>query len=96
MRIVAPAILFVAASLCTPGVAAANASATADATNSRFQAGSKPANSGRGFSIFSTFVNSTYRVECNCADFSLDIRVCNSVNYQCHCAPKAMLSCAPL
>ena len=103
MRILAPVMFFVAASLCAPGAALhmsgaalANASTTTDASSSKFQVGSKPANSGRGFSLFSTFANSTYRVECNCADFSLDIRICNSVNYQCNCAPRATLSCAPL
>jgi len=96
MRIVAPVACLLVVNLLVSPIAAANTRPAADTASSRFQVGSKPANSGRGFSLFTSFVNSTYRVECNCADFSVDIRVCNSSNYQCNCAPKAILSCAPL
>jgi len=71
-----------------------SASSTSDnASSSSFQTGSKIANSGDGYSMYSTFVSSKYRVECNCADFSLDTKICSSTTYQCNCTPKAVLSC---
>lgn len=87
------------ANTTSPGPALRNAASTTAAppttsgANPAFVTGSRVANSGGGFSTYATLAPKTFRVECNCADFSLDTRICTSTSYQCHCTPRAALTC---
>ncbi|TWB61990.1 hypothetical protein FBZ98_1011339 [Rhizobium sp. ERR 922] len=61
-----------------------------------FSVGSRPADIGTGFSIYSATsatADQQFHVQCNCQDFSLATATCPAPRYECYCSPSASLTC---
>lgn len=61
-----------------------------------FSVGSRPADIGTGFSIYSATsatADQQFHVQCSCQDFSLAVATCPTARYACYCSPSASLVC---
>lgn len=64
--------------------------------NYSFSVGSRPADIGTGFSIYSATsatADQQFHVQCNCNDFSLAVATYPAPRYECYCSPSASLVC---
>jgi hypothetical protein len=84
---------------CLPIAALAqqdNSSPQSTGRSYSFSVGSRPADIGTGFSIYSATsatVDQQFHVQCNCQDFSLALATCPAPRYECYCSPSASLTC---
>ncbi|MFK0165615.1 hypothetical protein [Rhizobium sp. NPDC090279] len=92
-------LIAICATLCLPFAASAqqNSSPPQNAGSSySFSVGSRPADVGTGFSIYSATsatADQQFHVQCNCQDFSLALATCPAPRYECYCSPSASLTC---
>lgn len=92
-------LLAICGVLCLPFMALAkqdNAPPQSTASTYSFSVGSRPADIGTGFSIYSATsatADQQFHVQCNCQDFSLATATCPAPRYECYCSPSASLTC---
>jgi len=92
-------LIAVCGALCLPFVALAQQDSSppqAATSTYSFSIGSRPADIGTGFSIYSATsatADQQFHVQCDCQDFSLAIATCPAPRYECYCSPSASLTC---
>ncbi len=98
-RSTAQLIFVVCAIASMPIVALAqqnDSSTQSGGSNYSFSVGSRPADTGTGFSIYSATsatADQQFRVQCSCHDLSLAVATCPAPRYGCYCSPSASLVC---
>ncbi|RKD56589.1 hypothetical protein BJ928_11012 [Rhizobium sp. WW_1] len=92
-------LIVICTTLCLPLAALAqqnNQTPQSAGSNYPFSVGSRPADVGTGFSIYSATsatADQQFRVQCSCQDFSLATATCPAPRYECYCSPSAALTC---
>jgi hypothetical protein len=91
-------LIAVCGTFCLPLTALAQQDNSQQSTASTysFSVGSRPADIGTGFSIYSATsatADQQFHVQCNCQDFSLATATCPAPRYECYCSPSASLTC---
>ncbi len=91
-------LLAICGVLCFPFTTFAqdNSPPQSSASTYSFSVGSRPADIGTGFSIYSATsatADQQFHVQCSCQDFSLATATCPAPRYECYCSPSASLTC---